>query len=231
MTYGYRRMWFLSRKAGFNYCKETIRSLMTKMGLKVTLYHRHQGRFNSYKRHYGRTAYNLLKQKFTAKSPFEVLHTDVTQVKTKNGWCYISVILDQASKEIVAHDVSQHPNLQLVLNTLDRVKMKLNYPGTILHSDQGFMYQHKMYQEALSNLGIIQSMSRKGNCLDNAPIESFFSLLKRECLNRVTLNSVEHVREILHDYLNWYNKQRISLNKKGMTPVEYRINYQHHALI
>lgn len=227
MTYGYRRIWYLSLKQGFHYCKETIRSLMTQLGLKVTLYHRHNSKFNSYRGNIGHVAKNILNQKFNALSPLEVLHTDVTQVRTNNGWGYISVILDQASKEILSWKVSAHPDFKLVNDTLIELKMK--QVNSILHSDQGFMYQNERYQHQLLNMNIIQSMSRKGNCLDNAPIESFFSLLKRECLNRVNLNSIDDLEGKMAEYIKWYNNERISLNKKGMTPVEYRLNYGHHA--
>ncbi|MHC9537440.1 IS3 family transposase [Dellaglioa sp. BT-FLS60] len=228
LTYGYRRIWFLSLKNGFNYCKETIRSLMTQLGLKVTLYNKHNSRYNSYKGTVGHVARNLLKQTFKATKPLEIFHTDVTQIKTEQGWGYISAIIDQGSKEIVSYQVSVHPDLKLINDTLNGLK---NYnDNSILHSDQGFMYQNKNFQKKLCGMGIIQSMSRKGNCLDNAPIESFFSLLKRECLNRETIVSITDLKEKMADYINWYNNERISLNKKGMTPVEYRESYRCHTL-
>lgn len=226
MTYGYRRIWYLSVKNGFTYCQETIRNLMTKLGLKVTLYHRKGERYSSYKGHVGKLVENKLKQQFRAIQPLTVLHTDVTQVRTRRGWGYISVILDQASKEVISWQVGSHPDAILVEQTLSQLPKGIT---PISHSDQGAVYQREFYQQKLRSMNITPSMSRKGNCLDNAPIESFFSLLKREFLNRIPIESVNDLKLKMHEYVSWYNTKRISLNKKGMTPVEYRLNYGHHA--
>lgn len=222
--YGYRRIHKKSIDAGFSYSEETIRKIMTSIGLKVTLFSKHTGKYSSYKGTIGKIAPNLLKQKFTAIKPLTVLHTDVTQVALYNGkWGYISVIIDEASKEVLAAVASYSPNKKLIKETLDEAQKHIitgSHP--ILHSDQGWQYQIPSYQAQLKKMGIIQSMSRKGNCHDNAPIESFFSLLKRECLNQYKIQNLTELRGILKSYIKWFNNDRISMKTKGLSPVGYR---------
>lgn len=223
-TYGYRRMHFETIKAGFPYCEETIRKLMGELGLKVDIYSKHTSIYHSYKGTVGRIAPNILNQDFSAIKPFTVLHTDVTQVKLADGkWGYISTIEDEASGEILSVAISNSPNKKLIRNTLIGLKTKLSASmNPIIHSDQGWQYQMKEFRQQLKELGMTQSMSRKGNCHDNAPIESHFSLLKRECLNRYKIRNIKQLRHLVNDYTDWYNNERISLNKNGLTPVEYR---------
>lgn len=222
--YGYRRIHKKVIEAGFSYGEETIRKIMTDIGLKVTLFSKHTGKYSSYKGTIGKIAPNLLKQKFTATKPLTVLHTDITQVALYNGkWGYISVIIDEASKEVLTAVASYSPNKKLIKKTLDEVQRHLiKGAHPILHSDQGWQYQVPSYQLQLKQMGIIQSMSRKGNCHDNAPVESFFGLLKRECLNQYKIKNVTELRNILKAYLDWFNNDRISMKTKGLSPVEYR---------
>jgi len=198
---------------------------MTVMGLKVTLYSKHTGRYNSYRGSVGKVAPNLLNQTFDATKPLTVMHTDITQVSLTNGkWGYISVITDEASKEVLAILASYSPNKKLIKKTLDKVEKRIDRTfKPILHSDQGWQYQVSDYQDRLKKLGIIQSMSRKGNCHDNAPVESFFSILKRECLKRYQIKNITELREILASYIKWYNNKRISMETEGLSPVAYRI--------
>lgn len=223
-TYGYRRIHDAAVKHGFKYAEETIRRLMSDMGLKVSIYSKHTAQYHSYKGRIGKVAPNVLKQQFNAKQPLTVFHTDVTQVRLYNGeWGYISAITDEASREVLAAVVGTSPNKALIHATLDKLKPHLR-PGIrpILHSDQGWQYQIPDYQRRLTHMNIRQSMSRKGNCHDNAPIESFFNLMKRECLNRYQINDITALRKLVKQYIQWFNNERISRNKNGLTPVEYR---------
>lgn len=197
---------------------------MSAMGLKVSIYSKHTSKYSSYKGEVGKIAPNVLNQKFDAKQPLTVFHTDVTQLRLYNGnWGYISVITDEASKEVMAAVVSSSPNKAMIRDTLDAFESRLSIDSEpILHSDQGWQYQIPYYQMRLKEMGIKQSMSRKGNCHDNAPIESFFNLLKRECLNRYKINDLSQLRRMVCDYVQWFNNERISMNKNGLTPVEYR---------
>lgn len=197
---------------------------MSAMGLKVSIYSKHTSKYSSYKGKVGKIAPNVLNQNFDAKQPLTVFHTDVTQIRLYNGnWGYISAITDEASKEVIAAIVSSSPNKAMIRDTLDKLESQLSTDSEpILHSDQGWQYQIPYYQMRLKKMGIKQSMSRKGNCHDNAPIESFFNLLKRECLNRYKINDLAQLRKMVRNYVKWFNNERISMNKNGLTPVEYR---------
>ncbi|WP_225046558.1 IS3 family transposase [Lacticaseibacillus kribbianus] len=223
-TYGYRRIHDEALKHGFHYAEETIRRLMSDMGLKVTIYSKHTAKYHSYKGTVGNIVPNILKQHFGAKQPLTVLHTDVTQVRLYNGeWGYISSITDEASREVLATIVSASPNKALIQATLDELKHHLKAGvRPILHSDQGWQYQMPDYQQRLKDMNIVQSMSRKGNCHDNAPIESFFNLMKRECLNRYRIDDLASLRQLVNGYVDWFNNARISRTKNGLTPVAYR---------
>lgn len=222
-TYGYRRICWILINKGYTYCLETVRKIMREIGLICTIYSRRR-KYSSFKGKIGKIAPNILKQKFNETIPYKVLHIDITQVKIgKDKWGYISAIIDEASGEVLATSINKHPNWKLVSSMLDKLSMHLPKKiNPLIHSDQGFHYQLKSYQRKLKVNGYKQSMSRKGNCLDNAPIESFFNLLKRECLNRINIDSLTTLKEEYKKYINWFNNERISGNKKGLTPVEYR---------
>lgn len=223
-TYGYRRIWKRSLKAGFKNSPDTVRRLMGKLNLKVTIYSRHTSGYSSFKGNIGKKAPNILKQEFKETEPLKVLHTDVTQVRLQKGkWGYISAVLDQASGEILSYSVSSSPNELMIKDTLDKLKQNIDPSlNPILHSDQGWHYQLKYYRDILKEMNIKQSMSRKGNCHDNAPIESFFNLLKRECLYRYNILDLDQLKQLVDEYITWYNNDRISLKRKGLSPVEYR---------
>lgn len=223
-TYGYRRMHKKTVHAGFPYCEETIRKLMTVMNMKVSVYSKHTAKYSSYKGTIGHIAPNKIKQTFVATKVRTVLHTDVTQLRlATGGWAYISAVIDEANGEVLTACASSSPNKVLINKTINELKPHLK-PSIqpILHSDQGWQYQTKDYQATLERLNIIQSMSRKGNCHDNAPIESFFNLLKREYLKRVSFDSISKLQVGINHYINWFNNDRISMNKNGLSPVEYR---------
>lgn len=221
-TYGYRRIWYCLMKQDFTYCQETVRRLMTSMGLKVTLYSS-KSHYHSYRGHVGKTAPNYLHQQFNARKAYQVLHTDITQISiSENVKGYLSPVIDEASGAVVAYATSTHPNMNLITTMLVSLFKKLPQGSSpIMHSDQGWQYQQWQYRGLLCQHGITQSMSRKGNCLDNSPVESFFNLLKRECLNRVKITSFQQFQNVIDQYIHWYNNIRISVNKKGMTPNEY----------
>lgn len=223
-TYGYRPMWGALRDEGFKLSLETVRKLMRSLGIKTTIYHKNTGKYSSYKGNVGKKAPNILNQTFDETIPYKVLHTDVTEYKLTSGKkVYISPVVDEASLEILACAVSYSPEMKTIYNMLDELTDNLP-PGAapILHSDQGFQYQNPGYQARLKKMNIIQSMSRKGNCHDNAPGETIFNLMKREKLNRLKIGSLEEMKEILKDYIYWFNNVRRSNKLKYTTPVKYR---------
>ncbi|WP_181811182.1 IS3 family transposase, partial [Levilactobacillus brevis] len=183
LTYGYRRVQDELIKLDVHIADAVVRRLMAELGVQVSLYNRHKnGKYSSYKGTIGKVAENLLEQNFNQAKPYTVLHTDVTQIRLGNHkWAYISAITDEASKEILAFQISNSPNRILITKTVDELISKLpSNVQPIIHSDQGWHYQLDYYMKKLSEHEFIQSMSRKGNCHDNAPIESFFHLYKTE---------------------------------------------------
>ncbi|MFL2030467.1 IS3 family transposase, partial [Loigolactobacillus zhaoyuanensis] len=185
LTYGYRRVQTELVKLHIRVADTVTRRLMSELGVQVSLYNRHRnGKYSSYRGKVGQVSPNLLKQDFCQSQPYKTLHTDVTQVRLKNQkWAYISAITDEASKEVLAFQISNSPNRDLITKTLDGLIAKLpTNAKPIIHSDQGWQYQLNYYTQKLSDNSFIQSMSRKGNCHDNAPIESFFHVYKTECL-------------------------------------------------
>lgn len=217
--YGYRRITQELRKT-HRINHKTVQRLMRKMGIFCRV---RMKKYNSFRGEAGRIAPNLLERDFNADKPNQKWVTDVTEFALFGIKLYLSPIIDLFNGEVVAYDLSYHPNLNQVTNMLEQAFAKIpDNTALILHSDQGWQYQHKHYQKMLKDKGIRQSMSRKGNCLDNACAENFFGLLKTELLYLQEFNSVEHFIEELHKYIEWYNNKRIKLGLGGMSPVQFR---------
>lgn len=179
-TYGYRRIHQQLLNQGVKISANTVLKLMHTIVIKSQVYRRHTSSYSSYKGNIGTKAPNFLKQTFNATQPYTVIHTDVTQVRLANQhWAYISAMTDEATKEVLALQISAHPDEQLIMKTIDQLRDNLP-TGTksIIHSDQGWHYQQHDYQARLKALHLTPSMSRKGNCLDNAPIESILKTLQ-----------------------------------------------------
>ena len=180
-------------------------------------------KYHSYKGEVGKIAPNLLNRDFYAQKPNEKWVTDVTEFSLFGKKLYLSPILDLHSGYLVSYTISERPVLSMVTDMLN--KAFINIPDNtnlILHSDQGWQYQHKQYQRMLRNKGIRQSMSRKGNCLDNAVMENFFGILKSELLYLQKFESMEQFKQELEDYLDYYNNKRIKTKLKGLPPAVYR---------
>jgi putative transposase len=180
-------------------------------------------KYRSYKGEVGKIAPNLLNRDFSAKQPNEKWVTDITEFSLFGQKIYLSPILDHYNGEIVSYTISQRPRFSMVMNMLDKAIEGLpEKTSLLLHSDQGWQYQMKHFQHKLAAAGIRQSMSRKGNCLDNAVMENFFGILKTELLYIQQFDSIEHFIRDLHEYITYYNHRRIKAKLKGMSPVEFR---------
>ena len=180
-------------------------------------------KYRSYKGEVGKIAPNLLKRKFSAEKPNQKWVTDVTEFSLFGQKLYLSPILDLHNGYLVSYAISDRPILSMVTTMLDKAFETIpDRTGLILHSDQGWQYQHKQYQRMLREKGIRQSMSRKGNCLDNAVIENFFGLLKSELLYLQEFESMEHFKRELLDFLDYYNNRRIKAKLKGLPPALHR---------
>ena len=180
-------------------------------------------KYHSYKGEVGRVAPNLLERNFEADKPNQKWVTDVTEFSMFGQKLYLSPILDLCSRDIVSYTIYDHPVLSMVTEMAEKAFAKIpDGTNLILHSDQGRHYQHKCYQQMLREKGIQQSMSRKGNCLDNAVIENFFGLLKSELLYLRKFESLEQFRSELINYLDYYNNRRIKAKLKGLPPALHR---------
>lgn len=218
--YGYRRITFALQSEGIVVNHKKVERIMKEMGLKAVI---RVVRYHSYKGDVGKIAPDILKRDFRADRPLKKLTTDVSQAKIGNIKCYISPVMDMFNGEILACDISRRPDLAQIrrmLNKLFRIG-KNRLDGAILHSDQGWQYQNKVFVQALERLGIKQSMSRKGNCLDNAMMESFFGSMKSELLYLNDYESMEQFETDLKQYIHYYNHDRIK-NRLKMSPVDYR---------
>lgn len=222
--YGYRRITDQLHNEGLTINHKTVKRLMDQMGIKALRRKRH---YHSYKGEVGRVAPNILERDFHTPAPDRKWTTDVTQVSIHDRKIYLSPILDMFNGEIVSYAISESPNMNMVKTMLRKAFRKHgDLDGLILHSDQGWQYQHRDYQDMLRERGIIQSMSRKGNCLDNAMMENFFGIMKNELLYLQEWNSVDQFRHALENYIHYYNNDRIKLRLDGKSPVQYRALYQ-----
>lgn len=177
----------------------------------------------SYKGEVGKIAPNLLNRDFYAEKPNQKWGTDVTEFNLFGQKLYLSPILDLYSSDLVSYTISEHPVLSMVTSMLNEAFEHIpDDTKLILHSDQGWQYQHKQYQRMLAEKGIRQSMSRKGNCLDNAVMENFFGLLKSELLYLQKFESMDHFKRELVEYLDYYNNRRIKAKLKGLPPAIHR---------
>jgi len=219
--YGYRRIALELRKSGIAINHKTVQRLMKTLGLKSVV---RVKKYRSYRGGgAGRIALNILNRDFAAAKPNSKWATDITEFSVCGQRIYLSPILDLYNGEIVSYSISERPVFQQINDMLDRAFAKIpDGTNLILHSDQGWQYQMKAYQYRLNQKGIVQSMSRKGNCLDNAVIENFFGILKSEFYNGYKFDSLEHFITELHDYIYYYNHVRIKGKLKGLSPVEYR---------
>jgi transposase InsO family protein len=218
--YGYRRITAELRNRNLPLNHKTVQRLMKELGLVCRV---RMKKYRSYKGEVGKIAPNLLNRDFTAEKPNQKWVTDVTEFSLFGQKLYLSPILDLYSSDLVSYAISERPVLSMVTSMLDKAFTQIP-DGTelILHSDQGWQYQHKQYQQMLRQKGIRQSMSRKGNCLDNAVIENFFGLLKSELLYLQEFESMEHFKQELVEYLDYYNNRRIKAKLKGLPPAIHR---------
>lgn len=169
---------------------------------------------------------NILNRDFKATTPSSKLVTDITTIKYKrNKKMYLSAIMDLYNNEILTYKIGLNNNNDLVTNTITDILAENKLDGAILHSDRGIQYTSRLYNTILKENKIIQSMSRKGNCHDNACIESFFSHLKSECIYLNDYNSEEEVINSIDEYINFYNNIRFQKKLKNMAPIKYRSHF------
>jgi len=221
--YGYRRITLELKNRGYEVNHKKVQRLMKKLNLSSRV--RLKRKYSSYKGTLGKIADNLIKRDFKADEPNKKWYTDVSEFNLRGEKVYLSAIIDGYNQEIIAHDVSKSPNFDQINRMLEQAfKNRINLKGLCFHSDQGWQYQHKKYQQALTKHEINQSMSRKGNSLDNALIENFFGILKSEMFYGVEkdYDSLESLIISIDDYIHYYNHDRIKAKLNGLSPVMYR---------
>lgn len=219
--YGHRRIHAILKRQGWQVAKKTVLKLMRAENLDCKV--RRRRKYSSYKGQVGKVAENLLKRDFDTPAPNLKWVTDVTEFKVSDRKVYLSPVMDLFDRSVVSFSVSESPTTAFTNRSLSEAIGTLG-PGEtpMVHSDQGFQYQHASWQKLLADAGMPQSMSRKGNCLDNSMMENFFGHLKEEMFHHQDHTSPETFISELGEYIHWYNHDRISLTLKCLSPMEYR---------
>ena len=221
--YGYRRITAAIRQQGHRINHKTVQRLMGELRLKSYVRIK---KYRSYKGAAGSVAPNVLQRQFDAQRPNQKWVTDVTEFDVNGQKLYLSPILDLYNGEIIAYEMARRPWFGLVTTMLKKAFTRLGpQDKPILHSDQGWQYQMNAYSRLLDQHALTASMSRKGNCLDNAAMESFFGTLKSEFFYLNKFRSVDQLQAGLRDYIDYYNHDRIKLKLNGLSPVKYRTQF------
>lgn len=221
--YVYRRITLVLNNEGININHKKVLRIMRNLGLKGMM--RNKRKYSSYKRRIGKIADNIIKRNFEADRANLKRFTDVTKFNLKEEKLYLSPILDACGRYIVSYNISKSPNLKQIKDMLTKVlNSDIDYSNLILHSDQGWQYQHKYYQKVLSDNNIIQSMSRKGNIIDNGLMKSFFGILKSKMFygQENKYKNLDELKVAIDNYIYYYNFKRIKVKLKGLTSALYK---------
>ncbi|MFS9166918.1 IS3 family transposase [Streptococcus mitis] len=223
-NYGYRRIYLELRNRGYLVNHKRVQRLMKVLNLQAKM--RQKRKYSSHKGDVGKKADNLIQRQFEGSKTMEKCYTDVTEfaIPASTQKLYLSPVLDGFNSEIIAYNLSTSPNLEQVKTMLEQAFTEKHYENTILHSDQGWQYQHDSYHQFLESKGIQASMSRKGNSPDNGMMESFFGILKSEMFYgyEKSFQSLKQLEQAIVDYIDYYNNKRIKVKLKGLSPVQYR---------
>lgn len=231
--YGYRRIYKALLKRGFKINKKKVQRIIQKLQIQVTSFSRKSRKYNSYKGNVGEVAPNRIKRRFDTDILHQKITTDTTEFKyyekDQNGVIqikklYLDPFMDLCNREIISYRISKRPTAENIMEALKEAIEVTNgckYRRTF-HSDQGWAYQMKAYVKELKDNKIFQSMSRKGNCLDNSPMENFFGILKQEMYYGVIYHNYEELKTAIEEYIKYYNKKRIKEKLGWLSPVDYR---------
>ncbi|WP_306418281.1 IS3 family transposase [Staphylococcus agnetis] len=232
-NYGYRRITGELRERGHLINHKKVQRIMRKLNIKSISFTRKNRRYSSYKGHIGRIADNLVNRRFNTTIPYQKITTDTSEFKyhylNENGLIctgklYLDPFMDLFNREIISYSISKKPSAECIMSALSRaieITEKCKFRRTF-HSDQGWAYQMNAYVNKLKENKIFQSMSRKGNCLDNSPMESFFDILKQEVFYGKVYESYEQLEETINNYIWYYNNKRIKSKLEWLSPVGFR---------
>lgn len=226
--YGHRRIHHVLSSEGHVVAKKTVLKLMRELGLSCHV--RRRRRYMSWRGRVGHIADNIVNRDFTSQAPNRKWVSDVTEFRLGDQKVYLSPVMDLFDHQVIAFTIGTSPNLHLTNQSLDLALSHarasdphgLIEPGLVVHTDQGFQYQHVSWQRRLAMVGAIQSMSRRGNCYDNAVIENFFGHLKTEAFYHERPTSLDALTQLITDYIHWWNNHRIHTRIEGLSPVQYR---------
>ena len=235
--YGYRRILGELRNQGYTINKKKVQRIIQKLGLQVTSYTRKSRKYSSYRGKVGTVAPNRIRRRFNTHIPHQKITTDTTEFKyyelDKKGHMtvhklYLDPFMDMCNGEILSYGIDKKPSAKNVIDALEKaIEITSDCPyRRTFHSDQGWAYQMKAYSHRLESERIFQSMSRKGNCLDNSIMENFFGLLKQEIYYGVIYSSYGELKTAIEQYIKYYNEQRIKEKLGWLSPVQYRLSLQ-----
>ncbi|EKB56340.1 hypothetical protein HMPREF9706_00323 [Facklamia hominis CCUG 36813] len=231
--YGYRRIHGELRRRGYKINKKKVQRLIQEMNLQVISFSRRSRKYQSYKGDIGKKAPNRLNRRFMSSIPHQKIVTDTSEFcyyeQDESGLLrqkklYLDPFIDLFNLEVVSYKVSKHPNKQSMMKAFEAAIHATEHCPVrrTFHSDQGWAYQMNDYQQLLKDHRIFQSMSRKGNCLDNAPAENFFGIMKQEMYYGKVYHSYQELEQAIHDYIRYYNEDRIKAKLGYLSPVEYK---------
>ena len=233
-NYGYRRIHVELLKQGFSINKKKVQRLVQKLNIQVESFSRKSRKYNSYKGNVGKVTSNRISRRFKTNILHQKITTDTTEFKyytsSVNGRLqvkklYLDPFMDLCNLEILSYKISKNPSAENIMRSLKetiKITDDCKYRRTF-HSDQGWAYQMKEYVKELKDNGIFQSMSRKGNCLDNSPMENFFGIMKQEMYYGKIYYSFKELQDTIINYVKYYNEKRIKERLGWLSPVEYRI--------
>ncbi len=236
--YGYLRMTAALRNAGHGINKKKVQRLMADMHLQVESYTRRSRKYNAYRGTVGKTAPNRINRRFDTPVAHQKITTDTSEFKyyerdasgrLVEQKLYLDPFMDLYNREIISFNISRRPSAAGILSALaTAIEASTDCPyRRTFHSDQGWAYQMQAYRGRLEAHGILQSMSRKGNCLDNAPMENFFSIIKQEIYHGNTYHSFESLKRAIIHFITYYNTERIKEKLGWLSPVQYRTQQEH----
>ena len=223
--YGYPRITIELQNRGYNINEKRVARIMRENNIRAA---KKKRRYNSYKGTVGKIAPNILNRDFSTTEPYQKLGTDVTVFITPHGKLYLSPVIDFHTREILSYDLSEHPNMKQIRRMLEKLIKDHgeHLEGAIMHSDQGWQYQMLYYRKFLQEHKIVQSMSRKGNCLDNSPTENFFGRLKTDMYydKEYSFKSLSELKRNIRRYIRYYNEERI-VTRLRTNPHQCRNSY------
>lgn len=233
--FGYRRIYGELQKQGMIINKKKVQRIVQKLNIQVTSFTRKSRKYSSYKGKVGKIAFNRINRRFDTSIPHQKITTDTTEFKyyevDEKGKMnikklYLDPFMDLCNREILSYGISKRPSSENIMRALNEaivITSDCKYRRTF-HSDQGWAYQMKAYANALKSNRIFQSMSRKGNCIDNSPMENFFGILKQEMYYGMVYYSYEELKAAIEKYIKYYNEKRIKEKLGWMSPIEYRLS-------